>query len=280
MLSCAPNHFQAFEIHMRKPSFVVGLDGRYTRNIVSELGVAPDEYDHIAAEIDTSSMNLGAWTGPKEEVSAELLTGRETDNFVDEMRARGRLVTGLMRRVAEIQGKQRWGFKILGDLIYADVYAAVWPNATFVLLLRDPRDQAMSLLKLNEQRQSRQQQLFYRDYRDAARGWCETIREARGVLQASGLRWIETRYEDLVCDTDRELSRISSELNLDLSGARGFHKQDFVETRVSRLAHHENLRQAVNADSVGKWKRQMRNEDRAVFEEVAGDLMMQLGYEP
>ena len=171
---------------MRKPSLVRGLEGRYNRNILGDLGLPPEEYDAILEGTDTGRMNLGAWVGPKEEVSAEALTGRETDDFAGELAARGGLVSRLMRRVAEIHGKTGWGFKILGDVIYADVYAAVWPNATFLLLIRDPRDQAMSILRLNAQRAERDQPAFYEGYRDAARGWRETIETARRVASGEG----------------------------------------------------------------------------------------------
>lgn len=154
--------FQAFELHIRKPSFVVGNGGNYTRNIFKQLGLPPEEFDAIVRlqKDAAGSMNLGAWTGPKEEVSAELLTGNETSEFERELQARGVITTHLMRRVADLAGKNRWGFKILGDIIYADKYASVWPNACFVLLVRDPRDHALSVMKLNAQRAARGQQLF------------------------------------------------------------------------------------------------------------------------
>src|SRR5262245_44171290 len=135
ILRCTPTHCQAFELHIRKPSFVVGLDGRYTRNIFRDLGVAPDDYEQIVRDAPAEGMNLGAWVGPKEEISAEALTGRETPDFIGELRARGELTTRLMRHVATVHGRRTWGFKILGDIIHAPVYGTVWPNATFILLV-------------------------------------------------------------------------------------------------------------------------------------------------
>ena len=117
ILRASRGHFHAYELHIRKPSFLVGLNGRYTRNIFKELGLTYEEYDGIANSFDKSKMNLGAWVGPKEEVSAEALTGKETHQFENELIARGYLITLLMRRVAQLNHAQTWGFKILGDII-------------------------------------------------------------------------------------------------------------------------------------------------------------------
>jgi len=278
ILRCTPGQFQAFELHVRKPSFVVGLDGGYTRNIFAQLGLAPEEYDRIVGEADTSGMNLGAWVGPKEEVSAEALTGRETDRFGEELRARAALVTRLLRRTTELHEAETWGFKVLGDLVHAEQYAAAWPNARYLLLVRDPRDQAMSILDLNRQRAEREQENFYDDLRQACRGWRTTIETSRCVLAAQGLPFLELRYEDLVLDTEPTLDRLAEFLGLDVRAGLDFHQHDFVESHTKRFRHHDNLRNPINAASVGKWRAVMSDGDQAAFVEVAGDLMRELDY--
>lgn len=245
---------------------------------MKELGLPPEEYEAMLAETDTSGMNLGAWTGPKEEVSAEPLTGRETAHFASELVARARLMTRLMNRVAAINGKRSWGFKILGDIMYADVFEQAFPRAVFVLLVRDPRDQALSILQLNEQRRARNQPLFYADYREAAVGWRETITAARAVLKHHRLHVIETRYEDLVMETDREIARLSALLGLDLFAGLRFQDEAFVETHTRRFRHHDNLRNSIHPGSVGKWKERLSEDEQAVFRETAGDVMREFGY--
>jgi hypothetical protein len=278
ILRCTPGHFQAFELHIRKPSFATGLDGRYTRNIFRDLDLPATEYDAIVRSTDCSEMNLGSWVGPKEDVSAEPLSGRETGHFEPELRARAQLTTRLMRRVAEIHDASTWGFKILGDIVYADVFARIWPKAMFILMIRDPRDQAMSVLKLNEQRSARGQQNFYDDYRQAARGWRDTIEQARHTMTRHKIPFVETRYEDLVSNTASELVRLSDALNLDLSKGLDFHRREFIDAHTQRFKHHDNLKNMVNAASVGKWREALSPQDLKAFIEVAGDLMTQLDY--
>lgn len=272
---------QAFEIHIRKPSFVVGNDGSYTRNILKQIGLPPEEFDRILKEHSelVPSMNLAAWSGPKEEVSAEPLTGKETIAFEDELRARGALLAACMRRAAELEGCRRWGVKILGDVVHAAEYAAAFPNAQVVLLIRDPRDHALSVMKLNEQRKARGQQLFYESYENVAAGWLHTIRDGRLALEASGLSHLTLRYEDLVTKPDVTIRRLEEELNLDLSRATDFHKESFIEAHTQRFKHHDNLKNPINANSVGKWRKQMTPAESEVFLKVAGPEMERWGYE-
>jgi hypothetical protein len=278
ILRATPGHFQAFELHIRKPSFVGGLGGRYTRNIFRDLGVSPEEYDRIVSGFDLGPMNLGSWVGPREEVSAEGLSGRETDRFTEELAARAALVGALMRRAAAANGKETWGFKILGDAVHAEQYRRAWPAMRLILMIRDPRDQAMSVMELDAQRQERGQQSFYADFASAARGWRATILDTRRNLAGRGIPCIETRYEDLILRTDRELARLSEFTGLDLAKGLRFHEQDFVEQHTRRFRHHDNLRNPINPGSLGKWRTALSAAEVEVFFEQAGPLMEELGY--
>jgi hypothetical protein len=281
MLRTSPDLFQAFELHIRKPSFVVGNDRRYTMRIFEQLGVPNDEYREIveAHAALAPAMNLGAWTGPREEVSAEPLTGSETDAFPSELAARGTLAAALMRRAATHAGAPRWGFKILGDIVHAETYAAVFPNAVFILLVRDPRDHALSVMTLNAQRQARGQPPFYPDYASVARGWRETIGTGRRVLEGAGLDHVIVRYEDLATEPEATLAWLGERLGIDLAEATRFHEQEFVEGHTRRFGHHDNLRKPVNAASVGRWRDKMTDAEAQVFAEVAGEVMSLYGYE-
>ncbi|MFP4052540.1 MAG: sulfotransferase family protein [Phycisphaerae bacterium] len=279
ILRCAPGHVQAFELHVRKPSFIAGLEGRYTRRIFEQVGLPNDEYDRILAETDTSGMNLGAWVGPKDPTSAEELTGREGGDFQAQLACRCAFVQRCMRRIAERNGEGTWGFKLLTDSVYADRFARIWPGATLILMIRDPRDQAMSVLKLNEQRIERGQPVFYPDHRAAALGWAQIIRDTRAAAADAPLNLVEIRYEDLVTDPDATLERLGALTGLELSSGLSFYEADFIRTHTERFRHHDNLKRPINADSVGKWKTKLDAPTRQVFAETVGGLMDELGYE-
>ena len=282
ILRCTTGHFQAFELHLRKPSFIAGLEGRYTRNIFGELGLDPEVYRSIIHSFDrTAEMNLGAWVGPREEVSAEELTGTETANFAGELHARCELVTRLMQEVARVQGVKSWGFKILGDVVYADRLFEVWPQARMLLLVRDPRDQILSLMALNEQRQERGQRLFYEEIATAANGWRTTIEGARLAALRAGTALIEFKYEDLVFEPEATLTRLSSQLDLglDLTSGLSFQDEEFVDQQQVRFKHHGNLKNPINPSSVGKWRTEFSSEDVKIIERETAPLFAEFGYE-
>jgi len=281
MLRTSDDLLQAFELHIRKPSFLVGNEGRYTRNILRQTGLPGDEFDRILNEHRDliPVMNLGAWAGPREAVSAEPYSGNETNDFTPEFVARATLTSALMRRAAEVANRKRWGFKILGDLIHARQYAAAWPNAHVILLVRDPRDHALSVMALNEQRSERRQPPFYKDYLEVALGWRETVVDGRAAVEQSGLRITTLRYEDLVMSPRTQLERLGEALGIDLTRGCDFHNEGFVKEHTRRFRHHDNLQRPVNADSVGKWRSIMNSEDLEVFQQKIGKEMADWGYE-
>lgn len=279
ILRATPGHLQAFELHIRKPSFVVGLDGRYTRNIMRDVGLPEEAYDAILAETDTVGMNLGAWTGPIEAVSAEPSTGAETTAFHSELCARGRLVSRLMEAAAAAVGASTWGFKVLGDIIHAEAYAQAFPHARMLVEVRDPRDQIASLQKLNTQRAERGQPPFYADVRSAAVGWVETYRDGLTATTRAGLDHMVLRYEDLVTQPAHATSAVGEWLGLPVTEGLAFQDREFVARHQARFAHHGNLGRSVSARSVGTWRTALTPEDVEVVIDVAGDLMSRFGYE-
>ncbi len=280
ILKTSPNIFQAFELHIRKPSFLVGNKNNYTRNIFKGLGLDVDAFDKIRAQYEPlfNRMNLGAWVGPKEAVSAEPLTGLETTSFSSELQARGQLVSALMQKLTNDFNCSRWGFKILGDVIHIKHYAKTWPNATVIFLIRDPRDHALSIMKLNKGRQDRGQQNFYNSYADVAQGWLEAVTLGLEELKQCGLSYLTMRYEDLVTNTHQEISRLSQYLNIDLSEGISFYNKDFISTHTERFQHLNNLLKPINSSSVGRWRADMSKEDLDVFKQVAKSGMELWGY--
>lgn len=280
ILRATPTHFQAFELHMRKPSFVVGLDGRYTRNIFSQLGLPPDHYDATVETHDTKPMNLGSWVGPVEEVSAEPASGGETSRFREELRARAELVSTLMRETAAVAAAESWGFKILGDIVHMPEYAHAWPNARVVVLVRDPRDQISSVLALNEGRRARGQAPFYPDVTAAAEGWVRTYTDGTAALQSAGTPHVILRYEDLVDETAATVDRLGDWLSLDLRAGLDFKDHSFVADHQSRFAHHPRLTQPIDQSSVGRWRTALSEDQVADILMVTTPLMTRFGYTP
>ena len=199
LLNSSIDLFQAYELHIRKPSFILGNNKNYTKNIFKYLGLSETKYLEIIDnhKKNFENMNLGNWSGPKEYSSAELLTGKETVNFSSELLFRGQLVSESMNELKYIHKKKYWGFKILNDMIHIDEYFKIWPNSFFIILIRDPRDHAISVLKLNEQRIKRNQQLFFKDYEDVANHWKKDYQTTFEKIDKYKINSYVSKYEDL-----------------------------------------------------------------------------------
>ncbi len=160
------------------------------------------------------------------------------------------------------------------------------PEARFVHMIRDGRDVALSL----ERRDSGL------STQEVARRWSHRIRGTRRA--ANGVRhYIEVRYEDLVTDPEPVLRRICehAELGYDPEMLR-YHERSAERlaeldqplraegtkrglSAESRLRGHALTAEPPRADRVAQWKESMSAADLAIFDEHAGKLLAQLGYD-
>lgn len=174
----------------------------------------------------------------------------------------------------------------------ADVIAELTPDARVVHILRDGRDVAASLLAASE---GWGRWWAPRTLPDAARAWVRHVRGARQSREL-GLRYLEIRYEALVRgDTAalRDLHRFcgievskddcsalyesfafdrmagATEGGLLVAGEFGPHAHDRLEPEGF-----------YRAGKVAGWSARWGAHERLVFDAVAGDLLVELGYEP
>ena len=78
--------------------------------------------------------------------------------------------------------------------------------------------------------------------------------------------YLEVRYEDLLADTEATLRRVC----------------EFIELPYDPAMANSPQRSAIEAElgPVGAWRQSLGDEDLAAFDEVAGPLLAELGYEP
>jgi hypothetical protein len=191
---------------------------------------------------------------------------------------------------AERHGKRRWGDKTPMYVKRMAAIEGVLPEARFVHLIRDGRDIALSR---DERRAGRG--LDGPPVDRVARRWKRRIRDAR--RQAPGLsHYLEVRYEDLVLDTEPVLRRVCDFIELDFDPAMlRYHER--AGERLAELDHdlpigggellpagarmrtHRLALEEPRPERIGRWRREMSAADRAAFEEVAGELLAELGYE-
>jgi hypothetical protein len=193
----------------------------------------------------------------------------------------------LFRTYARRLGKWRWGDKTPVHGLHLRAIHALLPEARFLHILRDGRDVALSLRGL---------WFAPGDTVEAmARHWRERV-EAIRAEGAGCPHYLEIRYEDLLRRTRPLLRRICRFLELPFSPAmEAYHegaaaRLDEVTTRYradgsvlitkeQRLHLHRRTGQRPDPSRCGRWRTEMTPEERRAFEQIAGDLLRQLGYE-
>ncbi len=211
----------------------------------------------------------------------ERLEAIEPLNVSDSLRA-------FFELYASKQGKDRWGDKTPIYINRMLLIQRALPEARFIHLIRDGRDAALSRAK--------------RVLTDptpipkVAKRWKNRILRARE--QADRLpHYLEVHYEDLIRDTEPTLRKICEfvELPFDETMLTYYER---AEERMSEMARdlpsegdkplrpadhrveaHKLTQKPPDPSRLGQWREKMSVEDQAAFEEEAGDLLEELGYE-
>ena len=206
------------------------------------------------------------------------------DDFLIETRAspeeRDR-VRATVSKVLRYQGKPRFAAKVTGPPRMGYL-TSVFDDALFVHVVRDPRAVVQSLLRVPFWRNTAR--LHEPAWRDglteadlelwerhghsavalAALEWRAVIRTARREASPLGAgRYREVRYEDFVADPHAVLDQLLSFCELRESAA----PHDFLDLRFE-------LR-----DMNRRWREELSPAEVGLFDEAAGDLLAELGYE-
>jgi hypothetical protein len=147
--------------------------------------------------------------------------------------------------------------------------ANIFPDAAFVLLQRDGRDVVNSILKVASDKNSWWKEAPA-NITDAANHWCKFATKGLECMDLHPT-WL-VKYEDLLKNTYPEVACLNRSLGL---------SYDYLEAQISASASGKNIpikgvfRKGVSGD----WKSNFTPEEIAEFKSVAGEMLIQLGYE-
>jgi hypothetical protein len=125
----------------------------------------------------------------------------------------------------------------------------VLPELRVVVALRDPRDVILSCyfqnILLNVTNAN------FLSFQRLAKHYADLMDVWLAVREWEGLAWLETRYEDLVADLEKEGRRVTAFLNL-----HWHPQQTFFYERTGRLYSptYQEVTRPVHARSVGRWR--------------------------
>ena len=189
---------------------------------------------------------------------------------------------------AEGQGKPRWGDKSPPYVNRMARIQGALGEARFIHVIRDGRDVALSLASVS---------WGPGEVAEVARKWVDEIGKARrqAARKLDPGTYHEVHYEELVANPEEELRDVAETIELPWDPVMltyheradermGEVERDFtpgggeVISAAERVDQHALVREPPRSDRAGRWREEMSPEDRAAFEEIAGELLEELGY--
>jgi len=187
---------------------------------------------------------------------------------------------------AQRVGKPRWGEKTPIYVKSIRKIGGALPEARFLHVIRDGRDVALSI---------RDRAVKEHPIPTIAERWVRRIGQARRQSKYVP-HYEEVRYEQLILDTEPTMRAVCEFFGLPWDEAvLDYHRHsaerleemrrelpaDGSRSTLSverRMATHARTTQAPDPSRVSRWREQMDREDRRVFESIAGELLVELGY--
>lgn len=198
-----------------------------------------------------------------------------------------RFVRELLDGAFPREGVQIFSEKSPQSAIVFEELVELFPDASFLLMVRDPRDVVASMLEVGERgrREGRTMQPFTRDVISAVNYLRECARAGTAGRDAAPSRVEIVRYEDLVTDPEGTSRGICSFLGLDWSsemlrpGEKEHAGRDAIVDGV--WYDEERFDSDPRTDSLGSWRERLRPAEKVAVSRALGseDAYRELGYD-
>jgi hypothetical protein len=166
------------------------------------------------------------------------------------------------------RGKSRYGDKTQSNIHHLSLLADLLPEARFVHAVRDGRDVALAHTDGTKIEQ-------------VAVSWKRRVNAGREAGRDLGPdRYIESRFEELIDDTEGAVRRICAFIDLPYDPAMLTYYEragDIVSTTAVPERHQDIFLPPTKG--LRDWRRELSSDQVARFEALAGDLLQDLGYE-
>lgn len=171
------------------------------------------------------------------------------------------VVAALFQLYAGFDGKRIWGDKYPHYMLHMPLLKELFPDAKFIHIIRDVRDNCLSNMKTWGKRPLRSAQL-----------WVESIAQCRRDASRLGQDYCEVKYESLLQAPEVEIRKLCSFLGV-----------DFEPTMTSLARPAENLGDTRNAaqivrSNMEKWRNEFSPDVVKQIEEISFQLLQDLGY--
>lgn len=179
------------------------------------------------------------------------------------------------------QGKRRWAEKTPRNIEHMEYIFRVFPNVRFIHMIRDGRDVACSL-RTHPRYKVVDGELVPRDtwnpLEQCIDRWTTAISHSRPYRSHPG--YLEVRYEDLVLAAEPTLRRVMDFVGEPWDdGLLRYAEVKSSSRNVSKFPQNPEATESLRDSSIGRWESDLSKEDQSLFKELAGDRLIELGYE-
>ena len=182
------------------------------------------------------------------------------------------VVEAPFRAYAAQAGKPRWGDKTPHYVHHIDALLAVWPQARFVILVRDGRDVALSVKRMP---------FGPNNAWAAAQWWARGIRVGHRAQAEHPEQVLTVRYEDLVAAPAEVAPEICAFVGLQFTPAMlAIDRADRTKIVADQKGWFPTLFDGIHTSASGRWQAEMPARDQWLFAALAGDELMACGYVP
>lgn len=161
------------------------------------------------------------------------------------------------KEVHNIKAK-RWGDKTPLNTFSMNEIQAVFPNAKFIHMVRNPYDSISSFVKAGLQK----------DIRSATLRWKSAVETAFEFGDRDPNNYMEVYYDELVISPESEANKVCTFLNLD-------YEAQMLETNVKKIRgdvqmreHHRKVSQPIDVNSIGKGMKSLNNNEVDVINNI------------
>jgi len=165
-------------------------------------------------------------------------------------------------------GSRLWGDKTPLNTMYLDWIGSVYPQSKFVHIIRDGRDVVSSYLKMKR----------YQSVDEAAKRWNNSINLAQNFGSKINNNYIEIRYESLVNNPEKVVMEVCDFLGVKYDSKILDHTSQIDRMGDTDKPHHSNLSKAISSSSVGKWVKNLSEDEQKRVTNLLHSNLQNLGY--
>jgi len=257
------------------PPIFIGGAGRSGTTL---LRVILDSHSRIACgpELKVIPPIAQLWADFQTTYAPYLAESRISETDVD--RAFRVLIASLLASMRRESGKARIAEKTPNNVFFFRHLHRMFPNATYIHMVRDGRDVVASLLTMDWRGPDGEPLEYTTDARLAARYWANSIVAARQFAHHTQgrSRYCELRYEDLIAQPEPCLRALFEFLGEPWEPAvLSFHEREHALGIESSA---DAVTRPIFHTSVGRWRTQLSAEQRQAVKEEAGNVLLELRY--